>query len=77
MNKVTEWFEMPTWPKHIGVYEVQVSVEGFQRFSYWDGKGWGFVSDEPTGAYWNRFCATPWIILRWRGLAIQHVPYEV
>jgi len=66
---VTQWFLADVCPEHTGVYEVKMDY-GSTLFRYWDGFFWSSLATSVDSAYLNRYIATKYRALPWRGIAI-------
>lgn len=69
-EKLTEWFNGSVKPMRVGVYQRRdwADLED-HGYSYWDGKNWGVLGDDPDDAMvWAR-AITNYPELPWRGLA--------
>jgi hypothetical protein len=65
--KLTPWFNEKVKPVRKGVYEIAAGRA--QRYSYWNGKRWGFREPTVYTANLYRRSEAYGPIVRWRGLA--------
>lgn len=67
-EELSRWFPERVQPARVGVYRVD-SPRGAIRYSFWNGRQWGFRESNPDYAYDYRHEMTLGPINRWRGLA--------
>lgn len=66
--KLSRWFPERVRPVRVGAYRVD-SPKGTLRYSFWNGRQWGYREMDPSYAYQYRHEMTLGPIRRWRGLA--------
>lgn len=74
--KLTPWFPSTVKPVHVGVYRTNLffSGRGYYKYSYWDGKKWGWSStlkERANPANGKDYGMSPNQCKQWRGLAVK------
>lgn len=69
----SQWFNGDINPSRIGVYQRRNN--GFEVYSYWDGKKWCLGANNAKSAFALRCWEAKLQICDWRGLARDYTDY--